>query len=51
MYSIEEVRMTDPEIAAAIEKEIKRQNDHIELIASENWTLRQEILRRMLCDR
>ena len=24
MYSIEEVRMTDPEIAAAIEKEIKR---------------------------
>ena len=33
MYSIEEVRMTDPEIAAAIEKEIKRQNDHIELIA------------------
>ena len=37
MYSIEEVRMTDPEIAAAIEKEIKRQNDHIELIASENW--------------
>ena len=38
MYSIDEVRMTDPEIAAAIEKEIKRQNDHIELIASENWT-------------
>lgn len=38
MYSIEEVRMTDPEIAAAIEKEIQRQNDHIELIASENWT-------------
>ena len=38
MYSIEEVRMTDPEIAAAIEKEVKRQNDHIELIASENWT-------------
>ena len=38
MYSIEEVRKTDPEIAAAIEKEIKRQNDHIELIASENWT-------------
>ena len=42
MYSIEEVRMTDPEIAAAIEKEIKRQNDHIELIASENWTLDQQ---------
>ena len=26
------------EIAAAIEKEVQRQNDHIELIASENWT-------------
>ena len=38
MYSIEELRMTDPEIAASIEKEIQRQNDHIELIASENWT-------------
>ena len=38
MYSIEEVRREDPVIAAAIEKEIKRQNDHIELIASENWT-------------
>ena len=38
MYSIEEVRLTDPEIAAAIEKEVERQNSHIELIASENWT-------------
>ena len=38
MYSIEEVRKTDPEIAACIEKEMQRQNDHIELIASENWT-------------
>ena len=37
MYSIEELRMTDPEIAASIEKEIQRQNDHIELIASENF--------------
>ena len=27
MYSIDEVRMTDPEIAAAIEKEIKRHLD------------------------
>ncbi|MDO5131502.1 MAG: serine hydroxymethyltransferase [Eubacteriales bacterium] len=40
MYSIEEVRKVDPEIAAAIEQEIQRQNDHIELIASENWTSR-----------
>ena len=38
MYSIEEVRRIDPEIAAAIEQEVKRQNDHIDLIASENWT-------------
>ena len=38
MYSIEEVRRIDPEIAVAIEQEVQRQNDHIELIASENWT-------------
>ncbi|WP_130836965.1 serine hydroxymethyltransferase [Lachnoclostridium sp. Marseille-P6806] len=37
MYSLEEVRMKDPEIAQAIESEMQRQNDHIELIASENW--------------
>ena len=37
MYSIEEVRREDPEIAAAIEAEVSRQNSHIELIASENW--------------
>ncbi len=37
MYSLDDVRATDPEIAEAIEAEQKRQNDHIELIASENW--------------
>ena len=37
MYSLEEVRREDPEIAVAIEQEMARQNDHIELIASENW--------------
>ena len=37
MYSIEEIRSVDPEIAAAIEAEAARQNSHIELIASENW--------------
>ncbi len=37
MYSLEEVRATDPQIAQAIEAEQKRQNSHIELIASENW--------------
>ncbi|MCH4034501.1 MAG: serine hydroxymethyltransferase [Lachnospiraceae bacterium] len=34
---MEEVRREDPEIAQAIEQEMQRQNDHIELIASENW--------------
>ena len=29
---------TDPEILAVIELENKRQQDHIELIASENYT-------------
>jgi len=37
MYSMEELKAVDPEIAEAIEKEFARQNDHIELIASENW--------------
>ncbi|MFQ8688423.1 MAG: hypothetical protein ACLR9K_00900, partial [Blautia sp.] len=37
MYSIEEVRRVDPEIAKLIEAETQRQNSHIELIASENW--------------
>ena len=37
MYSLDEVRNVDPEIADAIVAEQNRQNDHIELIASENW--------------
>ncbi|MCR5031741.1 MAG: serine hydroxymethyltransferase [Lachnospiraceae bacterium] len=37
MYSLDEVKREDPEIAQAIEDELSRQNDHIELIASENW--------------
>jgi len=37
MYSLDEVRKVDPEIAQAIVDEQKRQNSHIELIASENW--------------
>ncbi|MDD5846649.1 MAG: serine hydroxymethyltransferase [Lachnospiraceae bacterium] len=37
MYSLELLRKEDPEIARAIEDEMARQNDHIELIASENW--------------
>ena len=37
MYSLDEVRAVDPEIAQAIVDEQSRQNSHIELIASENW--------------
>lgn len=37
MYGLDEVRAVDPEIAVLIEKELERQNSHIELIASENW--------------
>ncbi len=37
MYSLDEVKSVDPEIARAIEEEQERQNSHIELIASENW--------------
>ena len=37
MYSIDEIRNEDMEIAEAIEAETARQNSHIELIASENW--------------
>ena len=37
MYSLEEVRKVDPEVAEAIVAEQERQNSHIELIASENW--------------
>lgn len=37
MYSLDEVKKVDPEIAQAIVDEQERQNSHIELIASENW--------------
>ena len=38
MYSLDDLRAVDPEIADAIVSEQKRQDSHIELIASENWT-------------
>ncbi len=37
MYSLDDVKMMDPEVAQAIVDEQERQNSHIELIASENW--------------
>lgn len=37
MYTMEDIRSVDMEVAEAIEGEFERQNSHIELIASENW--------------
>ena len=37
MYSYDEILKQDPEIAQAITDEVVRQNQHIELTASENW--------------
>ena len=37
MYSFDEVKNADPELAKAMEQETGCQNDHIELIASENF--------------
>ena len=37
MYTLDEVKKVDAEIADAIVEEQTRQNSHIELIASENW--------------
>ena len=37
MYSFEEVKAVDSEIAEAIQLEINRQKENIELIASENF--------------
>jgi len=36
MYSFDEIVKVDPEVAASIQREIDRQQSHIELIASEN---------------
>ena len=37
MYTMDDIKPVDPEVAAAIQAESDRQNSHIELIASENW--------------
>lgn len=37
MYSLDAVRKLDPQVAEAIEKEVNRQRNKIELIASENF--------------
>ena len=35
---LENLRRTDPEVCDAVENEMRRQSDEIELIASENFT-------------
>ncbi|MFO7636215.1 MAG: serine hydroxymethyltransferase [Clostridia bacterium] len=37
MYRLDKIMQTDPEVARSIEKEVQRQRDNIELIASENF--------------
>ena len=37
MYTMEDIKAVDNEVAEAIAAEFDRQNSHIELIASENW--------------
>ena len=37
MYTLDDIKKEDQEIASAITDEFERQNSHIELIASENW--------------
>ena len=37
MYTLDDIKAVDPEIAAVIRDEYERQSSHIELIASENW--------------
>ncbi len=37
MYTLEDIRNVDPQVADAITAEFDRQSSHIELIASENW--------------
>lgn len=37
MYSFDDIKNTDAEVAKALKAEFDRQSSHIELIASENW--------------
>ena len=40
MYTLDDIRNTDPQIADLIIAEQRRQSSHLELIASENWVSR-----------
>ena len=50
MYSLDEVKKVDPEVAQAIIDEENRQNSHIELIASENWVSKAVMARDITAD-
>ena len=50
MYSIDELKAVDPDIAQAIQDEQARQNSHIELIASENWVSHAVMAALTPCD-
>ena len=39
-FNIDHIRKEDPEVARALDLEIERQQTHLELIASENFTSR-----------
>ena len=39
-YGVDVINQVDPEVASAIQAEVDRQESHIELIASENFTSR-----------
>ena len=41
--SYDTIRMSDPELYGAMKSELERQRDHIELIASENFTSRADM--------
>lgn len=47
--SIQFIATVDPELAATIQKELQRQEDHIELIASENFTSQAVMLAQGSC--
>ena len=40
MYGVDIINQVDVEVASAIQAEVDRQESHIELIASENFTSR-----------
>ena len=50
MFCADNLSAFDPEIAQAIEHEAQRQEDHIELIAYENYTSKMVMTAPKVCD-